>query len=306
MKKIGYIILGLLIGINSNGQNMNDEKSSTFEVKHYDFFTFMESEPNPKEWGFELTITEIEDNKFEACYSKELVNCLFHLHELRKENISIDKEGVCFRYFLDEDNNIQITDKKDVLEYLIELKAFKSANYKRKRLKEILDNADFYLEYDDELDRSLARELVLIHEYENMNISIGVSGTIDQKEEEINFEELEDDEIDFLNKINWESINRIDVYRTPEINESEFLFDYMFGVDVLTSDERANFEEISQTYFKGNLELDDYENITLNRDQRHLNKETKKLSYLLKHRRTVSPKMKKITKLEIIKKGNNK
>jgi len=302
MKQIGYIILGLLIGIKSNGQNMNSEEISTYEIKHFDFFSFMKSEPNQKEWGFELKIKQIEGDKFEACFSKELVDCLFHLNELRKENIKLNENGVCFYYTVNNDNSINVTDRDEVVDYLKNLKKFQSSDYKKKKLKEILDNVDFYLKYDDELDNDLTREIKLIHEYENVNIPIGISGTVDEDEEEINFEELEDDEIDFLEKINWETINRIEVYQTPEISTSEFRFDYMFGVDALTSNERADFEEIMTKYFEGKLEVDDYDNVTLNRDQRILNKEDKKLSYLLKQRRTVSPKMKKITRLEIIKK----
>ena len=245
MKQIGLLIIGLLIGIKSNGQNMNNEKIITFEIKHFDFFSFMKSEPNQKEWGFEINIKEIEEDKYEACYSKELVDCLFHLNKLRKENFKLNINGVCFYYSVNEDNSINVTEKDEVVNYLKKLKKFQSPDYKKKELKEILDNVDFYLKYEDELDKDLTREINLIHEYENLDITIGVSGTIDEEEEELDFEQLEDDEIDFLKKINWETLNRIDVYQTPEVSNSEFRLDYMFGVDVLTSNERADFEEIS-------------------------------------------------------------
>ena len=302
MKQIIYVILVLLIGVKSNGQNMNSEEISIYAVKHFDFFSFLKSEPNQKEWDFELSIKQIEENKFEACYSKELVNCLFHLNELRDEGISINEKGICFNYYLADDNSIKGIEKQEIVEYLEHLKQFQSSDYKKKKLKGILDNVDFYLKYEDELDKDLIREIKLIHEYEFWDIPIGVLGTIDEGEEEINFEELEDDEIDFLERINWERINRIDLYQTPKISESEFRLDYMFGLDLITVEERADFEEIAKQFFKGNFEVDDYENVTLNRDQRILNTEDKKLSFLLKQRRTVSSKMKKITRLEIRKK----
>ena len=304
MKILRAIFIAMIFNLGSHAQSEIHSYSTTFEIKHSDFFSYMSSEPIYKNWNFQLKIIEVGTGSFRACYSKELADCLLGLHDLRKENIRLQEVGSCFQYVLVEDNDVIVTDDSDVMEYLRRLAKYKSKNMPRKDRKEILQSVKFFLKNRDELEKEITRELSLIHEYENSDIPIGISDILVDTDEQLDLSELEEDEIDFLERIDWETIGHLEVYNTKEINESEFVLDYLFGIDVIGSGERADFDAIAHAFFDGTLNLDQNDNVTLHRDQRLLNKTSKELSYLLKQRRTVSSTMKKITTLEIRKLRN--
>lgn len=281
---------------------MKNSKEAVFAIKHYDFFSYMNSKPTPKSWEFDLTINQVDEKIWKACYTTELTKCLFQLNDFRQENIHInDNKGLCFLYELSHENQIQVKEKKEIITYLKELKRYKPNTIKKKKLKEIMESVQFLLKYKDELDKDLTRELKLIHELENKNIPMQANGMFDSNED-IDFELLKKDEIEFLEKTNWQEINSFYLYRTLSKNTAEFLFDFMFVTNPYTAKENVSLSKIANDYFQGKLKVDDYDNITLQMDQRQLTKKEKKLNYLLQQRRTVTPKMKKITSLKITRK----
>ena len=299
MKRIVLVFCTLLVGGATKGQSPNNKMMAVFEVKHYDYFTFEDSEPREKGWEFNLEVTLTGVDTFQACYQQELVDCLYHCEDLRKTGIRLNTGGICFTYTKMGDNTIQVLDKKEVLDYLNQLSKYRSSSLKRKQTKQTLRHIRDYLADEAWLDQELSRELKVIHEYDDREIPIGVAGLLEEEEEKMNLNELTEEEIQFMNQTDWEKMGHIRAFRTPILNEQEFVFDYLYTLGLLSSDNRPDFEAIMDAFFDGRLNLEEHEDATLNRAQRFLNKKSKKLSYYLHHRRTKSETMNKITRLEI-------
>lgn len=302
--KIYFSLTWLMLMIASKvlGQEIYDQNTASYKVKHYSFFSSKRNVPKIHEWSFSLNVKREGQNEYVACYSKELVNCLFLIAPLSKPEMSLNKGGCCIKYKITTSNNIKITDKKEVVEYLKTLKEHVSASIPKDQSEEILSNIDYYLEDDERLDEDLSREIRLIHEYENISIPIGVSGAIKENKEDFDINRLKADEKDFLARIDWRNLRNIELYRTQEIDESTFLFDYLKARDMVSSNQKADLEEVSKQFFEGVAGMEDKENVSINRDLRHLVKENHKLSYLLQGTYLHSPLLKKVTTLEITKK----
>lgn len=302
MKK-QLILLSFLFTISLNAQNDMEYPGDPvrLQIKHYDYFNFKGDEPNEKRWSFELSIKQIGPEEFEACYSRELVSCLYNLGLFRENKVAIGNANLCFKYQLLDDNEILITDKSAVITELKNIITSGIPGLKKKTAKSLLEEIDYLLEDEAFLNEELCREIALIHEYDFYEIPIGISGFIpnDNEEEEIDMSKLDIDEQKFLNQLNWDSFKQIEVYKTESLNESLFVFDFLKGIDVLTAKESADFSTITQKFFQGNFEIDNFKNVTLARDLRHFHKSNTRLSYLLKERITTSPTMLKKTKLEI-------
>lgn len=273
----------------------------TYQVEHYDYFSFSKSTPSEKEWNFELNIQSTDQHTYTACYSQELTACLFNLHDFRKSQMSPGFGSSCFTYTLNEENAIVILDKTSILEQLNALKKAAFPQLKKKEVKALISSVDFLLEYEDELEKDLSRELTLIHELEGFSIPMNVTEILQEEEETmpVDLQSLEQDEIALLNKTNWEEMKSLDMYKTPKLNDTTYLFDYLTGIDLISSKQKADFSAIARDFLLPDFNINQYDQVTLNRDQRKLFIETNQLIFLLKERRTISDNMKKITHIKI-------
>jgi hypothetical protein len=271
-----------------------------FQINHYDYFTYRNSKPNEKAWSFNLNIENVSPNIYKATYSKVLTECLYLLNTFRKENIKFDLLPIGFTYKIDQ-NTLSVVDKKDVvnqLKMLIEMNHHTDKNIQ----KELENELAFYIEYEDTLDKYLLRELELLHEFDNSQIPIDELKTIDKNISDLKetIAYISDDGKEIEEEIHY-TTGEFNIVKTHLINEALFKFDNLRGISVLASSIRhcANLHSIINDFYAKDIQISDYDHITLNREQRQLTIKNCFTHYLLKERMTKSDDMKKISIVEI-------
>jgi hypothetical protein len=274
--------------------------SKICSIKHQDYFSFKTSEPNEKVCHFDMTIQHQYRKTYKATYSKSITYCFCLLDVFRREKITFDVSCASFIYVTGR-NGIKIKDRTEIINQLQEINLFLDKNYKGHLYFENFKNwIEEFTEDEKFLDTQLLREISLIHEFENKNIPIGVSGIINEDDDEII--DLNEDEEEFLNQLDVEKLERIEVMKTYSLDKNTYQYDKILANSVLSSspDRCTSIDEIISSFLESNIDIDYSKHISLNRDIRHLTVKNNELAYLLKEVMIHSESLHKINKLEIL------
>ncbi|MEM7103378.1 MAG: hypothetical protein AAF502_09635 [Bacteroidota bacterium] len=304
MKVILNLALLLAFGLNLQAQDtLTDPNAITFTVIYFDSFTFKDGEPKEKGHEFDITIKPVGLSSYKACYNDIITECMPGLEVFRTEEIYFEIQPVsaCFTYTVNEENEIAITDKQEIKDQMNAMIETGIPEKNKKELKRYIEEFEYYLEYEEELDAELVKQVSLIHEMDGYDIPVGKSGSIDHEKdtEEIDTEGLAPDEKAFLESIDWETLEQIDIYRTFDLGNNLVGYDRLQGTDVVSSDNRADFKYIADLFFEDDLNIFDFKDVTLVREQRHMTKGNSQLYLLKKDRMTMSRLIRKITRIEI-------
>lgn len=277
-----------------------------YEIIHAHYFSYKGSKPTEKKWSFNLKIQQNGANTFKVYYSKVLTECLFNLNRFRAQKILYPLPPPDFTYQFQE-GNLTIVEKKAVLIQLNYLKSIDNQQVRKEVAQEFQQELDYLLDDEAVLNEELLREIRFIHELGTIPIELGTQLLSQHRFKpgrgSVNWDGtvLSGDEKKFVKQIDWTETGSFKVLKTSLENPMEIKYDQLYGASVWLSHphKRAKLSEILNRFLQTDLEIGDYNHVSLNRDRRILSRHDNHLNHLLQENRIHSEFMHRATKLEM-------
>ena len=286
------------------------DQQLTYSVFKSDYFKFKETEKEPKESSYSLTLTVEEKTDEGFIIEARRQGTLLHLLDTTQfGDIFKDipsKEGDYFRYAINDVGQIEyVEDLERVKSFFKELKPLiKKGKYNRKFKSAILADIDSILDDDETLAENLLKDIILIHDFYGGAIPLNqfvdlTDGAL--KEEEVTAEDLEG-----LTKEEQKKLQQIADSKMSEMYLVNFsstdktaTIDFIEGIDLVSSEVRNDFPALKKIFQKGKLVIDEHDDISLVRTTHNFDRSTALLKRYHNKRRTAGPSMTKITEVKI-------
>ncbi len=317
-----YILISFLLFINCSFLLAQEEvqfsilptwqvdQQLTYLVTKYDYFKFKESEKEPKESSYTLTLSVVEKTDEGFIIEARRQGMLLHLLHTAQfgdlyKNIP-SKEGDYFRYVINDIGQIEyVEDLERVKSFFAELKPLiKKGKYNKKFKKAITSDIDSILDDEEALAESLLKDIILIHDF--YGGAIPLDQFVDLSGGALQEAEMTEKDLEVLSKDDKEKLLALAASKMNEMHLANFYsndeivtIDYIDGIDLMTSEVRNDFAALKKIFQKKELNIDEHDDITLVQTIHDFDRATALLKRYHNKRRTVSPTMTKITEVKI-------
>ena len=276
-----------------------DDSLQVFHVHQKEYLSFRGQEIINRNTDYRFSIQKIDSVNYQACYYGGLSNSILAFDDFSPQlTIMTDSSQACFSYKIINGILFPLSDYQEVLEQIKKLQDKSFPNRNDINTKLLQANINTLLQNHRKLRERLRMELLKIHAFKQLNVPRNIEGMIPQ-DEDLKLDKLKNNKTQVLDTINWENVFALATYQTPDISEEEYLFDLMMTSLIYGVENPPAFRTIVNHFFDQDFVVDEYDLISLDREQVKMDKQTNQLNYLLNEYRRVSDETKNIKKFEL-------